>query len=538
MMSIKRVCIFFIAFLMIAATVFPTMSFADGAYLMSYFRSGVNQTDVQPKLHYAVSRDGKYWFALNANNPVWTPVIGSGILRDPFLNKWPDGKWHLVFTTGCCGGAGIGHAESTNLISWGTGEKLHLMQNFSDVFNMWAPEWTYDSSTGNYRIYWSSTRNSSSANNNKHYSATTTDWNTFSNASLLFDPGYSAIDANIAAYGGNYNMFFKDESPIFDGDPNTNGARMRQASSTSLGGPYGNISGFITPMDTEAPTVFKLQGQNKWLMLYDYWSQGKFGIKESTNIANPGAWSAEFAAGSFRFPYQVRHASVSDVSESEYWNVVNEYSRVAYFKMDGTSGSTVTDSSGDNNHATLDGATWTTAGKINGALNFDGTNDYVLLADNSSNTGFMHNGFDVRSVSLWFKADNTNQSQVLYEQGGSAAGMALKIESGSLKFAVREGSLQQTVSTPYTDTTNWHHAVAVFNNGSLRLFLDGELKQFANAAFSSVSAHSDYASLGARRGQDAFGGSGNGAYFDGKLDEVRVFSVPFTIEDVLSIYNE
>src|SRR5262249_26223104 len=54
---------------------------------------------------------------------------------------------------------------------------------------------------------------------------------------------------------------------------------------------------------------------------------------------------------------------------------------VAAYSFDEGSGTTVTDVSGYGNHGTLNGATWTTAGKFGGALSFNGTSNWVTVND-------------------------------------------------------------------------------------------------------------------------------------------------------------
>jgi ligand-binding sensor domain-containing protein len=53
---------------------------------------------------------------------------------------------------------------------------------------------------------------------------------------------------------------------------------------------------------------------------------------------------------------------------------------VAWYKFDEGSGTTALDSANGHN-GTVNGATWT-AGKVGGALSFDGVNDYVDVPDN------------------------------------------------------------------------------------------------------------------------------------------------------------
>ena len=56
---------------------------------------------------------------------------------------------------------------------------------------------------------------------------------------------------------------------------------------------------------------------------------------------------------------------------------------VGYWNFDQGSGTIAYDSSGYNNHGTIYGASWT-SGKVNGALNFDGLNDYVDCGNNET----------------------------------------------------------------------------------------------------------------------------------------------------------
>src|SRR3954462_7824525 len=56
---------------------------------------------------------------------------------------------------------------------------------------------------------------------------------------------------------------------------------------------------------------------------------------------------------------------------------------VAAYNFDEASGTTVTDSSGNNNAGTVSGATRPTSGKHGRALTFNGTNNYVSVPDSA-----------------------------------------------------------------------------------------------------------------------------------------------------------
>src|SRR2546430_8469288 len=57
---------------------------------------------------------------------------------------------------------------------------------------------------------------------------------------------------------------------------------------------------------------------------------------------------------------------------------------VAAYAFNEGSGTTVADASGNGNTGTLNGATWTTAGRYGSALVFDGTSTSVTVADGAS----------------------------------------------------------------------------------------------------------------------------------------------------------
>src|SRR3990167_5402647 len=76
---------------------------------------------------------------------------------------------------------------------------------------------------------------------------------------------------------------------------------------------------------------------------------------------------------------------------------------VSHYKLDETSGTTATDSAGTNT-GTINGATPTT-GKINNALSFDGTNDYVNAGNPASLTDI-----NVKTISAWIKLNSYGET--------------------------------------------------------------------------------------------------------------------------------
>ena len=139
-----------------------------------------------------------------------------------------------------------------------------------------------------------------------------------------------------------------------------------------------------------------------------------------------------------------------------------------------------------------------------------------------TSAGTLNDAFSTKTVALWFKADSTSGTQVLYDEGGTTRGLTIRINDGNIEGAVREASTQATVSMPFS-VTDWTHVALTFDNGSFKLYVHGVEQDSVTASFTTPGAHSNNAGLGGRTGQDAFGGTSTGDYFSGLIDDVRIY---------------
>ena len=79
---------------------------------------------------------------------------------------------------------------------------------------------------------------------------------------------------------------------------------------------------------------------------------------------------------------------------------------VAYYAFDESSGTTASDSSGNDLDGTVYGATSVT-GKVGNALEFDGTNDYVGIPASGEAAPAEIANLDTGSIAVWFKYEGT-----------------------------------------------------------------------------------------------------------------------------------
>ncbi|MFS0726589.1 S-layer homology domain-containing protein [Paenibacillus sp. 1P07SE] len=548
-------------------------------YMMSYFRSDIAQTGQKDEyLHLAYSRDGLRWYELNNNRPV---ADFDNPLRDPFIAQGEDGIWRLMFTGATVNGPNskgifsmLGYAESTDLIHWTNYKMLDVMKAYKDrgevVFNSWAPEWSYDPVNEEYVIYWSSTVGNYASGDNKHYYMTTKDWQTFSDADVFFAPDHKTIDASMYSLDadeviegqtvreklgipdeqvipGNqvWMMFYKDET-----HENQGGMRNRQTwSAEGIVNPEsyeqpGRISDYVTPSRTEGASIFKVG--ERWHMLYDYWWAGKFGLKTTTDLTDPSAWSEEHM--DLRIPFRARHAGMSIIDTREMWNLIHHYSLESRYPF---LGGAKDDSGRGHDGEVLGNPTFAGPGSgESGYAEFDGAGDAIRL-------GHLDPAFYNRTVSMWVKADQTGDAQMLYQEGNHDGGLALKLEDNQLIAGVVKEQVLQTVRTDFA-AGDWRLVTVVYEEGLLKLYIDGVLTDEVQTGFQpkqsslnqdgaspasrnpelyDVERGSRTATIAAGSEMDVFGEDSSTAYFEGRVGQLGLYELPLFAEDIAELYD-
>ena len=287
-----------LAALLIGGAIAPSAQAPGPAYLFSYFTN-----NGEDGLHLLSSRDGLRWTALNGGRSFMYPAVGSRLMRDPSITRGPDGMFHLVWTTGWWD-KGIGIAHSSNLIDWSDQTFLPVMADKPDALNCWAPEIFFDEETGRYLIMWATSPTREPESAHRIYYVETRDFKTYSPAKILFDGGFSVIDAFIVRPSpGRYVMVLKDETAL-----PTPKKHLRIAEATRAEGPYGPASAPISVDWVEGPSVLK-QG-NGWIVYYDEYTRRRYGALQSADLKQ---WTP---VQGLNFPRGVRHGTAFEVPSS------------------------------------------------------------------------------------------------------------------------------------------------------------------------------------------------------------------------------
>jgi len=282
-----------------------SQSIPTTCYLFAYFVGGG-----QDGLHFAWSKDGIKWEALNEGRSYLKPAVGANIMRDPNIFRGPDGIYHAVWTTGW-GEKTIGYAHSRDLIHWGGQKAIPVMEKIIGTLNCWAPEGFYDQVGQQFIIYWSSTvpgrfpesdGQGDGKYNHRIYYVTTKDFEGVSESRILFDPGYNVIDATLLRREAKVYMVFKDERP----------KPLRKvlltAVSDSATGPFQVVSQPFTKPWAEGPTLLEIGGEV--YCYYDFSGSG-YGVSKSTDMIH---W--QDMAYQLKMPKGMRHGTVLAVPGS------------------------------------------------------------------------------------------------------------------------------------------------------------------------------------------------------------------------------
>jgi beta-xylosidase len=290
---------------------FQTYAQQKDIYMFCYFKN-----NGQDGLHLAYSNDGLKWQALKGDSSFLKPMVSKDkIMRDPCIIRGADGLFHMVWTDSWTD-RGIGYASSKDLIHWSDQTQLMVMEKEPTAQNCWAPEITYDDAIKTYMIYWSTTipgrfvqRDTSAEgkkNNHRIYYQTTKDFKTFSDTKLLYEPGFSTIDATIVKNGKQFIMFFKNETKL------PVEKNLHIAYSKNLTGPYGPPSPKITgDYWAEGPTTLKIG--DRWYVYFDKYREHKYGAITSTDLIN---WTE--VSDQLVVPKGIRHGTVFKITLKEF----------------------------------------------------------------------------------------------------------------------------------------------------------------------------------------------------------------------------
>jgi subtilisin family serine protease len=216
------------------------------------------------------------------------------------------------------------------------------------------------------------------------------------------------------------------------------------------------------------------------------------------------------------------------------WQSEPEPDLVSWWRFDEGQGSIAYDSVGYND-GTIYGATWTT-GQIDGALEFDGVDDYVDVGDPVDGS-LDFEAADSFSISAWIKT-NTDSPVVEKRRCGGIGGVfyegyVLLLLNQKQVFAIEDtsGANAQILGNAVVADNQWHHVVAVRDTVEDKLYLYADGSSDATPVTDATTGTLD-TSRSFRIGYRDSTASPGYVYFEGKMDDVRIYKSALSAEEI------
>ena len=235
----------------------------------------------------------------------------------------------------------------------------------------------------------------------------------------------------------------------------------------------------------------------------------------------PGALFADTFTTSFTNPANYTYPNEIEVSGglaklkgSSLWNGLQ-----GYWKMDDVSGQ-ITDSSGNGNHGTNNGASYQETGKLNKALGFQ--HDYVQVPNSQS----LNPGDDL-TLSAWVNwngasgDNNVITKETAYE---------FRIRNGYVNYAINPWAWRGGTSSQISPNT-WNHIVITNDrDGQQKIYING-VNTYSTNSGGAVRQNNNHVRIGAR------GNGSASAYFYGLIDETAIWNRVLTPSEITELYN-
>lgn len=285
-------------------------------YLFAYF---LGNEPHQERICFAVSEDGYHFTPLNGNKPVITQTKGKQCVRDPYIFRGQDGYCYIVGTDmKCIEGWESNHSlvvwRSKDLIDWSDEniiDMCELGEDFADTTRAWAPQAIWDEKENMYMLYWAhSTKRNNTAG---MYYAHTKDFRTITKPAPLYCRHCQTIDGDIIYNEKEklWHLYFKYEE----------NQTIAYVTSENLTGPYKDepVEVSLALSGVEGSEMYKIDGTDKWVMVMDEYSKGRFFMQETTDFHN------FVPVTDYDMDFGPRHGSITAITEEEYRRLIKHF---------------------------------------------------------------------------------------------------------------------------------------------------------------------------------------------------------------------
>lgn len=172
-------------------------------------------------------------------------------------------------------------------------------------------------------------------------------------------------------------------------------------------------------------------------------------------------------------------------------------------------------------------------GKYGGGAVFNGSNAYIDLPLSTSS---LFDGKNTLAVSFWFKTTTTARQRMFTDYAQSSRNCDITIDGGNIEVVTDYGSTSDTYTSSLTYNNNiWHNIIVSLNQSANQrtIYIDGSLVDTITLPTDSWNGSGQKVTLGAFYSSS----SGYSQYFDGLIDQLRIYNSALDSTNASNIYN-
>jgi len=224
------------------------------------------------------------------------------------------------------------------------------------------------------------------------------------------------------------------------------------------------------------------------------------------------------------------NATLTNITD---WFVNNKSLMVLKMPFDKNSSTVAKDYSPFQNNGTVNASIWTSAGISGGAYRFNGINDVIDCGNDSS-----LNPINEITVEAWINKTSEFQWGGIVGKYGVGGDRSYLLTTSNtclpatrcINFVIHNGTNEDFISltSGIGSLNTWYHVVGVFNGTNISIYLNGVLNNSKGTAITSLKASQVSTKIGFFPGN---------FYFNGSIDEVRIYNRSLTPQQIKANYN-
>jgi len=264
--------------------------------------------------------------------------------------------------------------------------------------------------------------------------------------------------------------------------------------------------------------------------LLDYWIEEWDSVAESAKIWVKVPYILANSTTEIYMYYGNPSASSESDASATFIRVIDGL--VGSWHLDEGSGDIAYDSSGNNNDGTLINSPQWVDGKFGKALEFNGVTNYVNVPDDDT-----LDITDEITLEIWMKPDVAQSGEVNQPVGKHCYVLNYDHPDPAFRgsIGIKSGDTWYNSGGPLSISSGeWHHFVGVYDGTYLKTYLDGVEELSNNIGSVTINVETSSFMIGANPYENSESPEN---YFDGVVDEVRVYNKSLNGEEISDLYN-